>query len=90
MALSRYYFDVRSNDRLFSDTEGTWLAGGMDAVRTEAFSALTDYAREVTPTVIRRRLAVEVRDEHSQPLLKAVLDLVIEVLASDDPEPPNH
>jgi hypothetical protein len=52
MALSLYYFDVRNNDRLFS-------------ARTEAFSALVDYAREVTPTVIRRHLAVEVRDENS-------------------------
>jgi hypothetical protein len=90
MALSLYYFDVRNNDRLFSDTEGTWLAGGMDAVRTEAFAALADCAREVTPTVFRRRLTVEVRDENSTTLLKAAMVLVIEVLASDHPEQPKH
>jgi hypothetical protein len=50
--MSLYYFDVRNNARLFSDTEGTWLAGDMNAVRTEAFTTLADYAREVTPTVI--------------------------------------
>jgi hypothetical protein len=86
--MSRYYFDVRNNDRLFADTEGTCLASGMDAVRTEAFAALTDYAREVTPTTIRRRLAVEVRDENSTTLFKAAIDLVIEVIAANDPEQP--
>ena len=65
MALSLYYLDLRNNDGLFSDTEGTWLAGGRNAARTEAFSALIDYAREVTPTVMRRHLAVEVGDENS-------------------------
>lgn len=88
--MSLYYFDVRNNDRLFSDTEGTRLAGGMNAVRTEAFTTLADYAREVVPTVIRRRLAVEVRDENSKPLLKAMMDLVIEVVASDTPDRPDH
>jgi hypothetical protein len=88
--MALYYFDVRNNDRLFSDTEGTWLAGGMNAARTEAFTALTDYAREVTPSVMRRRLTVEVRDENGKPLLKAVLDLVIEVLFSDHSEQPKH
>jgi hypothetical protein len=90
MTLALYYFDIRNDGRLFSDTEGTWLAGGRNAVRAEAFSALTDYAREVTPTTISRRLAVEVRDGNSKPLLKAVLDLVIEVFASDNPKQPKH
>ncbi|WP_287308597.1 hypothetical protein [Mesorhizobium sp.] len=79
-ALSLNYFDVRNNDRLFSDTEGTWLAGGMDSVRLEAFAALTDYAREVTPSVICRRLTVKARDEDSKPLLEAVMDVVIGVV----------
>jgi hypothetical protein len=90
MALALYYFDIRNNDRLFSDTEGTWLAGGRDAARAEAFAALTDYAREITPTVIRRRLTVEVREENGTPLLKAVLDLVVEVFASANPKQPKH
>ena len=34
MALSLYYLDLRNNDRLFSDTEGTWLAGDRNAART--------------------------------------------------------
>jgi hypothetical protein len=62
----------------------------MDAVRTEAFAALADCAREVIPTVIRRRLTVEVRDENSKALLKAVMVLVIEVIVSDHPEQPTR
>jgi hypothetical protein len=62
----------------------------MDAVRAEAFAALADHAREIIPTVIRRRLAVEVRDENSKTLLKAAMILVIEVLASDHAEQPTR
>jgi hypothetical protein len=42
------------------------------------------------PRSFRRSLAVEVRDENSKTLLKAVMVLVIEVVASDDPEQPKH
>jgi hypothetical protein len=84
MGLARYYFDIRNADQLFSDTEGTWLAGGMDAIRTEALIALGDYARNVVPTDVRRRLTIEVRDEHSRSILTAEMILVIEVLALED------
>jgi hypothetical protein len=78
-AIPLYYFDIRDDDRL-PDDEGTRLAGGVDAARIEAFAALTDYAREITPTATCRRVAVEVCDENSRLLLKAVLILEFEVL----------
>jgi hypothetical protein len=79
-AMALYFFDVRDDDRLFPDDQGTRLAGGLNAARTEAFAALTDYARELNPTSDRRRVAIEVRDENSRRLLKAVLIIEVEVL----------
>jgi hypothetical protein len=85
-----YYFDVRDGDRFFPDDEGTRLAGGLNAARVEAFAALTDYARELKPPAIRRHVAVESRDKDSKPLLKALLFLEVEVLASENPEKPKR
>jgi hypothetical protein len=39
--MAKYFFDLRDNDRIFSDTEGTKL-DGLDAVRQEASAALAD------------------------------------------------
>jgi hypothetical protein len=40
--MALYYFDVRDNDRLFPDDEGTRLAGSLNAARAKAFAALAD------------------------------------------------
>ncbi|MER8680310.1 hypothetical protein [Mesorhizobium sp. M1405] len=73
-------FDVRDNDRLFPDDEGTRLAGGLNAARAEAFAALADYVREIAPPDSRCCLAIEVRDENSQPLLKATMTFEVELI----------
>lgn len=78
--MALYYFDVRDNDRLFPDDEGTRLAGGLNAARAEAFVALADYMREIAPPDRRCCLAIEVRDEHSQPILKATMTFEFELL----------
>jgi hypothetical protein len=78
--MALYYFDVRDNDRSYRDDQGVEL-DGLESFRLEAFLALADYVKEIEPTVSRRFVAIEVRDENSQPLLKAVLILEIEVLA---------
>jgi hypothetical protein len=81
--MALYYFDTRDDDRLYPDDQGTELDGGLGAARLEAFAALADYLREIVPSDRRRRLAIEVRDENSKPLLQAVMILEVEVLASD-------
>ncbi|RWP35395.1 MAG: hypothetical protein EOR03_13060 [Mesorhizobium sp.] len=74
------FFDVRDNDRLFPDDEETRLAGGLNAARAEAFAALADYVREIAPPDSRCCLAIEVRDENSQPFLKATMTFEVELI----------
>jgi hypothetical protein len=40
--VARYFFDLRDNDQLFPDSEGTAL-GGLDDARQWAFGALSAY-----------------------------------------------
>lgn len=89
-ALSLNYFDVRNNDRLFSDTEGTWLAGGMDSVRLEAFAALTDYAREVTPPSFAAALPLKPATKTASRSWKLLWTWSSGSFVSDDPEQPKR
>ncbi len=79
--MALYFFDVRDGNRLYPDDQGTEM-GGLDAARTEAFAALADYVKEIVLTEDRRRVAIEVRNEKSEPLLKAVMIFEVEVLGS--------
>ncbi|EHK53904.1 DUF6894 family protein [Allomesorhizobium alhagi] len=77
--MALYFFDVRDDNRLYPDDQGTEM-DGLKAARTEAFAALADYVKEIVPTENRRRVAIEVRNEKSKPLLKAVMIFEVEVL----------
>jgi hypothetical protein len=77
--MALYYFDIRDGNRLFPDDQGSEM-DGLNAARIEAFAALADYVKEIAPTENRRRVAIEVRDEDSKPLLKAVVIFEVEVL----------
>lgn len=78
--MALYYFDVRDNDRLFPDDEGTRLAGGLNAARAEAFAALADLVRGIAPPDRRCCLAIEIRDENRQPILKAMMTFELELM----------
>lgn len=86
--MQRYFFDVRDNDRLIPDREGIPIEGGPDAARREALAALADYTKDIAVDdavfneLPQRHVAIEVRDGDSRPLMKAELELQVEVSAS--------
>jgi SHS2 domain-containing protein len=79
--MALYFFDVRDGNRLYPDDQGTEM-GGLDEARMEALAALADHVKDIRPTEDRRRVAIEVRNEKSEPLLKAVMIFEVEVLGS--------
>lgn len=72
-----FYFDIRDGDKFTVDEQGQNFNGIEDA-RDTATLGLAKMAREVLPGSVRRRLAIEVRnDEAKEPLL--VVALMFEV-----------
>ena len=74
--MPRYYFDSRDGDKLVTDDLGVELSG-IEAARDQAAAGLVDFAKDVVPGSTRRELAIEVRDEAREPLLRT--SLVFEV-----------
>ena len=77
--MPRFYFDVRDGGSFIEDDDGLVLPD-LEAARDEATRALADMGRDALPGAVVRELAIEVRDEAKQPLLRAVLRLEIEQL----------
>ncbi len=67
-----YYFDSRDGDSFIEDDEGLEFPD-IETARDQATAALADIARDVLPGSVRRELAIEVRDEHKQPVLRTCL-----------------
>ena len=70
--MPRYYFDSRDGDSFIEDDEGVEFPD-LETARDQATAALADMARDVLPGSLRRELAIEVRDEHRDPLLRTSL-----------------
>ena len=77
--MPRYFFDMRDNDALTRDDEGLEYSD-IQAVKAEATRALAEMARDIVPATDRRELAIEVRDQSSRPVLRAVLTFEVQVL----------
>jgi hypothetical protein len=77
--MPRYYFDSRDGERFIADESGVEL-DGIDAARDLAAIGLAELAKDVLPGSVRRELAIEVRDEHREPLLKSFLVFEVERL----------
>ena len=67
-----YYFDSRDGDSFIEDEEGIEFPD-IETARAQATAALADMAKDVLPGSLRRELAIEVRDEQKQPLLRTCL-----------------
>jgi hypothetical protein len=67
-----YYFDSRDGDRFVQDDVGLEFPD-IEMARDQATAALADMARDVLPGSLRRELAIEVRDEGWEPLLRTML-----------------
>ena len=67
-----FYFDTLDGDSLFRDDLGLEFED-LNRVRYEATRALAELANEVLPGKLRRRLAIEVRNESDERVLRASL-----------------
>lgn len=74
-----FYFDIRDGDKFIRDEEGIEMPG-LEAARDSAARTLADMARDVLPGPTLREMAVEVRDEAKEPLLRAALRFEIQRL----------
>ena len=80
LSVPRYFFDLRDGERFTRDDEGTEL-DGVEGARREAARTLAQMGKDVLPEAVHRELALEVRTEGPEPLLRAVLVYHVEVLA---------
>jgi hypothetical protein len=74
-----FYFDVRDGQKLIRDDDGLEFPN-IEAARDEATRALGELAKDVLPGRAVREMAIEVRDEVKDPLLRTVLRFEIERL----------
>jgi hypothetical protein len=81
MPMARYFFDWRDNGTFVEDDVGVDYAD-LDMVKTEASMALSDAVRDLVPSGARRVMVIEVRDGSSNPILRALLVLELQVVAS--------
>jgi hypothetical protein len=78
--MSRFYFNIKDDDKLAIDEEGLDLPD-LKAVQIEAARSLVDMARHTVwtkaETLFGHRMAVEVRDEYG-PVLEAKFAFEVE------------
>jgi hypothetical protein len=74
-----YYFDFRDGENFSPDEDGLEFPG-VDAARDQATKTLAEMAKDVLPGSTVRQLAIEVRDDGSNPILRTVLRFEIEKL----------
>lgn len=63
-----YFFDSRVDERFIPDADGLEF-DDFEAVKLEAAKALTEVAKDVLPSSVRRRLSIEVSDERGRTVL---------------------
>jgi hypothetical protein len=72
-----YFFDSRDDDEFIEDESGLEFPN-LGTVKIEAARALAELARDVIPGSMRRKLAIEVRDEQGPVLIaKMIFEAVI-------------
>jgi hypothetical protein len=76
-----YYFDSRDDGEVVTDDIGIEVAD-LETVKVIAAKGLAELAVDVLPGSSERRLGIDVRDVHSQPVLTTELTFKTRVLAS--------
>jgi Domain of unknown function (DUF6894) len=74
-----FYFDVRDGQKFTEDDYGLEFPN-IEAARDEATRTLAEIAKDVLPGSTVREMAIEVRDEAKDPLLRTVLRFEVERL----------
>ena len=77
--LARFYFDVRDGSKFIRDENGLELSG-VDQARDEAATTLAELVKGRLPGVFEYEIAIEVRDEAKEPLLRAMLRFEVQRL----------
>ena len=77
--MPRYYFDIRDGDKFTPDDIGVQF-DGIEFARDEAARTLGEIAQYALPGVVAREIAVEVRGEDKEPLLRAELRFEVQRL----------
>jgi uncharacterized protein DUF6894 len=83
--MKRYFFDLRKDEALAVDEEGTELPS-IDAVQEEAVRSLAEMAKQAVPAALKNggyRMAIEVRNE-SGPIMKVLFKFEAEGLAAPE------
>jgi hypothetical protein len=71
-SVPRFYFDSLDGNFVIQDDEGIEF-DGLEAARDQAATALAEMAKDVLRGPTRRELAIEIRDQDRNPVLKASL-----------------
>jgi hypothetical protein len=77
--MPRFYFDVLDGDKFTRDSEGI-VCPNTERARDEAALTLAEMAKSVLRGTVARELAIEVRDEAKEPLLRTVLRFEVQRL----------
>ena len=72
--MPRSFFDYRVGSLLIADRQGSEL-GGVDIASKEAAASLAELVRSTVGEIQVSQMAIEVRDEDGNALLKAALTL---------------
>lgn len=78
--MPRYYFDIRDDEYVQKDNEGTVLSGLAEA-KAQAVKTLPDIARDEMLDCDRREFVIEVKDEDGRPVLVARLSIAVDTFA---------
>jgi hypothetical protein len=81
--MPRFYFDLREGAIFAPDDEGQELAD-IGAAEREAAETAAEIGRDLLPRGTHRSVIIEVRNEHSQRVVTAMVTLSVDRV---DPEP---
>lgn len=81
--MTRYFFDHRDNDHFVQDDVGLEFAD-LSAVQREAARALAEFASLVIPSLVRRVLTIEVRDDNGPNFQTRIVFEVIKMRGEPD------
>ena len=77
--MPRYYFDIRDGEQFIEDDVGLQFPN-IARARDEAARTLAEMAKDALPGASAREIAIEVRDEAKEPLLRTLLRFEVQRL----------
>jgi hypothetical protein len=84
--MPRFYFDIREGVRFHPDEDGVECPD-IDAAEKEAAETAASIGRDLLPKGAARSVTVEVRNEHGQRVVTAVVTLAVDRVHPAPPAP---